>query len=49
MADAIEASAQDGVLQILMPKAPEAQARRIQVRASQGKPAVTGTAVSNGA
>jgi HSP20 family protein len=35
MADAIEASTQDGVLQILVPKAPEVQARRIQVHASQ--------------
>jgi HSP20 family protein len=35
MADAIEASTQDGVLQILVPKAPEVQAKRIQVRASQ--------------
>lgn len=35
MADAIEASTQDGVLQILMPKAPEVHAKRIQVRASQ--------------
>jgi HSP20 family protein len=35
MADAIEASVQDGVLQILVPKAVEVQAKRIQVRASQ--------------
>jgi HSP20 family protein len=35
MAEEIEASAQDGVLQILVPKAPEVQARRIQVHASQ--------------
>jgi HSP20 family protein len=35
MADAIEASTQDGVLQILVPKAPEVQAKRIRVRASQ--------------
>jgi len=35
MADAIEASTQDGVLQILVPKAAEVQAKRIQVRASQ--------------
>jgi HSP20 family protein len=35
MADAIEASAQDGVLQILVPKAAEVQAKRIQVHASQ--------------
>ena len=37
-ADAIEASAKDGVLQILMPKAAEVHAKRIQVVASQ-KPA----------
>jgi HSP20 family protein len=35
MADAIEASTQDGVLRILVPKAPEVHAKRIQVRASQ--------------
>ena len=35
MAEEIEASAQDGVLQILVPKAPEVHARRIQVHASQ--------------
>jgi HSP20 family protein len=35
MADAIEASTQDGVLQVLVPKAAEVQAKRIQVRASQ--------------
>ena len=35
-ADKIEASAQDGVLQILVPKAPDVQAKRIQVRTGQG-------------
>ena len=35
MADAIAASTQDGVLQILVPKAAEVQARRIKVQASQ--------------
>ena len=35
MADAIEATTQDGVLQILVPKAVEVQAKRIQVHASQ--------------
>ena len=35
MADAIEASAHDGVLQILVPKAAEVQAKRIHVRTSQ--------------
>jgi HSP20 family protein len=48
-ADAIEATAQDGVLRILVPKAPEAHAKRIQVRAGKGKAAITGAAVSNGA
>jgi HSP20 family protein len=36
-ADKIEASMQDGVLQIMVPKAPEVQAKRIQVRAGQGR------------
>jgi HSP20 family protein len=47
-ADKIEASAQDGVLQILVPKAEEVHAKRIQVRAAKGNPAVTGTADKNG-
>jgi HSP20 family protein len=47
-ADKIEAFAQDGVLLILIPKAPEAHAKRIQVRAGNGKPAIKGTAASNG-
>ena len=47
-ADAIEASAQDGVLQILVPKAEEVQAKRIHVRAGKGKAAITGAAVKNG-
>jgi HSP20 family protein len=38
MADAIEASTQDGVLRILVPKAAEVHAKRIQVRASQKQP-----------
>jgi HSP20 family protein len=46
MADEIEASAQDGVLQILVPKAAEVHAKRIQVRANQthteAAPAATG-------
>ena len=49
MADAIEASAQDGVLLILVPKAEEVQAKRIQVRPGKGKAAVTAAAVKNGA
>jgi HSP20 family protein len=48
-ADKIQASAQDGVLMILVPKAPEAHAKRIHVRAGNGKPAITGTAGKNGA
>jgi HSP20 family protein len=43
-ANAIEASAKDGVLQILMPKAAEVHARRIQVGASQ-KPADPASAI----
>jgi HSP20 family protein len=46
-ADAIEASAQDGVLQILVPKVKEVHPKRIQVRAGKGKAAVSGT--KNGA
>jgi HSP20 family protein len=45
-ANRIEASAQDGVLQILVPKAAEVHAKRIQVRANQthtdAAPAATG-------
>jgi HSP20 family protein len=36
-ADRTEASARDGVLEILVPKAPEAQARLIRIRVSPGK------------
>ena len=55
MADAIEATAHDGVLQILVPKAPEVRAKRIPVRAGtrkaavSGKAAVMGKAAKNGA
>jgi HSP20 family protein len=49
MADAIEATTQDGVLQILVPKAPEVHAKRIQVRPGKGKAVITGAAVKNGA
>ena len=49
MADSIEASAHDGVLRVLVPKAQEARAKRIQVRAGNGKPALAATAVKNGA
>jgi len=50
MAEAIEASAQDGVLRILVPKAPEVQARRIQVHASrkQVEPALEAEAGTSG-
>jgi hypothetical protein len=48
-ADAIEATAHDGVLQILVPKAPEMHAKRIQVRRGKSKTAIGGAAVSNGA
>jgi HSP20 family protein len=48
-ADKIEASAQDGVLQILVPKAPEVQAKRVQVRVGQGRTALKpGAAAENG-
>jgi HSP20 family protein len=41
MADAIEASAQDGVLKIVVPKAEAVQAKRIQVRVGQAHAALT--------
>lgn len=44
-ADKIEATAQDGVLRILVPKAAEARAKRIQVQPGNVRPAVTGAAV----
>ena len=48
-ADKIEASAQNGVLQVLVPKAEEAQAKHITVRAGQPHAAViSGTAANNG-
>jgi HSP20 family protein len=48
-ADKIEASAQDGVLQVLIPKAQEVQAKRIQVRTGQPYTALTpGAAATNG-
>jgi HSP20 family protein len=40
-ADAIEASTQDGVMRILVPKAEEVHAKRIQVHMGRGDPAVT--------
>ncbi len=48
-ADKIEASMQDGVLQIMVPKAPDVQAKRIQVRAGQGHTVLTpGATVQDG-
>ena len=48
-ADKIEASAQDGVLQIMVPKAPEVQAKHIQVRVGRGNTALQpGAAARNG-
>jgi HSP20 family protein len=48
-ADKIEASAQDGVLQILVPKPRETRGKRIQVRAGDHRAATAhGTASSNG-
>jgi len=47
-ANKIEASAQDGVLQIMVPKAPEVRAKRIQVRVGQGSTALkSGAAAKN--
>ena len=40
-ADKIEASVQDGVLQVLVPKMPDVQAKRIQVRAGAGHTVLT--------
>ena len=48
-ANKIEASAQDGVLQIMVPKAPEVRAKRIRVRVGQGRTALkSGAAAKNG-
>ena len=47
-ADKIEASAQDGVLQVLVPKAPEVRAKRIQVRAGTSKATIKATAAAPG-
>jgi HSP20 family protein len=47
--DKIEASTQDGVLKILVPKAPDVQAKRIQVRAGEGHTVITqGATVKDG-
>jgi HSP20 family protein len=44
----IEATAQDGMLKVLVPKAPEAQARRIPVRVGQPGAAATPGSKANG-
>jgi len=44
----IEASAHDGMLQVMVPKAKDVQAKRIMVRAGQAKTAVAHGAMSNG-
>lgn len=44
----IEATAQDGVLRVLVPKAPDVQAKRIPVRAGQPGAAVTSGGKANG-
>jgi HSP20 family protein len=43
LADAVEASFEDGVLQILVPKAEEAKPKRIQVRSSSQPEAIEAT------
>jgi HSP20 family protein len=47
-ADKIEATTQDGLLQILVPKTPEMGAKHIQVHPGRAKPTITATAVQNG-
>lgn len=48
-ADKIEASGQDGVLQVLVPKAKDVQPKRIQVRTGQPRTVLTpGAAATNG-
>jgi HSP20 family protein len=48
-ADKIEASVQDGVLQVLVPKAPDVQAKRIRVHAGHGHTVLTpGATAKNG-
>jgi HSP20 family protein len=44
----IEATSQDGVLRVLVPKAPDVQAKRILVRTSQSGAAVTSGGKANG-
>jgi HSP20 family protein len=47
-ADKIEATSQDGVLQILVPKAHEVRAKHIQVNPGKTKPVLAATAEKNG-
>jgi HSP20 family protein len=47
-ADTIDASAQDGVLMVRVPKTTEAQARRVSVRPGNGHAAVAASALKNG-
>jgi len=47
--DSIDASVQDGVLMVRVPKATEMQAKRISVRPGNGKAAVAASAAKNGA
>jgi HSP20 family molecular chaperone IbpA len=44
----IEATAKDGMLTVLVPKAPDVQAKRIPVRAGQPAAAVTPSGKANG-
>jgi HSP20 family protein len=46
-ADAVEASVEDGVLQILVPKMEEAKPKRIEVRLGGQRDAVAGTAATS--
>jgi len=49
MADAIEASTEDGVLQVVVPKAEEVKPKRIEVHAvSTPAPVTAGLQASNG-
>jgi hypothetical protein len=41
-------SARDGVLEVVVPKAADAHARRIPVRGGAGQPAITGQAATTG-
>jgi HSP20 family protein len=47
-ADKIEATTQDGVLRVRVPKSQEVRAKHIQVHPGRAKPAVVATAVKNG-